>query len=112
MSSSKNKWIVGLSIIAVLSIASTVAILRSQPPRFEDRFRKVAVRIPDRQSVDGAIWLDDDNVLFIGSTPPLTAYRISLSQRRVTVDAPLTRAIAQPELAPRIFDGVASPDGK
>ena len=64
MPSLKHKWIVWSVAAAVLSIASTVAILQNRPPRFEDRFHRVANLIDPSTSILGnGAWLDNDTIL-------------------------------------------------
>lgn len=127
MPSLKHKWIVWSIAAAALSIGSTVAILQSQPPRFEDRFHRV-VTLTDRKSapLDSAVWLDNDTLLVVNdnagtssseesagesTATPHVIRRLTLSTRTLVVDRRLMSTIDTNDIGNNGWAG-ASPDGK
>ena len=93
----KARTILWLSIITALSIASTVAILRSQPPRFEDRFhRVVSISQPDFPAVDEYLAIDNDTLLYYVNDQNGGFERLSLSRRAIVRDDRLNSAVGHP----------------
>ena len=97
-------WLV---TVAVLSIASTVAILNSQPPRFEQVFHKVADLPGSPPPLEEALWQDNDTLLFPPSLLSSAALNLSLSHEALTTDDQFGRTIGETADVVR-----ESPDGK